>query len=849
MNGEPTDVSAAVRETAAEDPDRLALDTGTERVGYAELNGDADAVAARLLNQLGPGPHRIAVRTASTRAVATAALGILRAGMVLVPVDHTAPDAYAQTILKDVGAVCLLGDPDGPSLGVDLIDPLAQEPVAGEAVDAPLDALWSIAFTSGSTGVPKGIMLPRAQLPTPQSAAVWVSEGASRLRGGVIANGTAAPVAGVMLQYLAAGATIAAYELERDGVHGIGAWLAESDINGIALVPTLLREILAATPPSLRFSGLRVAAVYGETITWEDAAALRAHLPDATPLFNTFGLTETSGFAVFAVMADTQIGSGPLPIGWPLPGRTVHLLDPDGQPVPDGEAGEIIVDSATNALGYWNRPELTASVFTELPGGLRRVATGDRGRRRDDGVLEHLGRLDHLVKVAGHRIELAHVERALRDLPTVADAAASTYVDQAGDTRLRAHVVVDGDRAPDSAMLRDELAQRLPGRMLPDWIEVIDQLPRLGSGKVDRLALPPQRTELRTGEPTLESSRPLESELQAIWSEVLGVRDIGVDNTFLSLGGDSLRAARVFAEIERQLGIVQSPSLLLRAKTIRTLAAALRADPSSHNRCLVPIRPDGDRPPLFAVHALDGGVWWAAGLADGLGPRQPVYGIEAAWFDGTHDPQLTLSEIAARYVRELTSVNPDGPVLIYGYSSGGVIAFEMASLLEHAGRDVALLAFGDTVVPGIVEPTPPGPPRSTAQVLRGWLRHDVPRYWWLVRLRGQFAADRLRTRWIRLTGPPRSRAGLQPALERQIGLCLHRHRLMTKVSAEALLLRQRGLWGSWDRGWQEYLTAPLSVVELDGDHHAQIAPHRLPELAARLSEAIDARLAARSLAV
>jgi acyl-coenzyme A synthetase/AMP-(fatty) acid ligase/thioesterase domain-containing protein/acyl carrier protein len=858
-----SDVSAVVRETAADDPNLTALDTGAEQLTYSELNCNADALAARLLSDLGPGAHHVALRTSSTRAIATAALGVLRAGMVLVPVDHTAPDAYARGLLEDIGARCLLG-PSDSSLGVDAIDPLEPGTVSTSPVDVPIGSMWSIAFTSGSTGIPKGIMLPVSQLPTRQSVAIWTSEETKRLRGGAIAHGTAAPVAGMMLQYLAAGATIAAYELERGGVHGIGPWLAESDINGIAFVPTLLREILAETPADVCFRGLRIAAVFGETMTWEDAAALRAHLPDSTPLFNTFGLTETGGFAVFAVMSDTPVGTGPLPIGWALPGRTVQLVDPDGQPVADGEAGEIVVDSETNALGYWKRPELTASVFTELADGRRRVATGDRGRRREDGILEHLGRLDHVVKVAGNRIELEHVERALRALPGVGDAAASTYVDRAGDTRLRAHVVARDGQTVEPTVLREELAQRLPPMMLPDWIDVIDQLPRLGSGKVDRSALPPRQTR----EPAIagfDKQQLLEANLRAIWSDVLGVDEIPEDATFISLGGDSLRAARVFTQIERRLGIDASSSALLSAPTIRILAAALSTN-DNLRRCIVPVRIDGDLPPLFVVHGVDGGIWWAAGLADALGSRQPVYGFEAAWFDASFDSRLSLQQIAARYVEELVTVNPDGPVLLYGVSLGGVIAFEMASQLESAGREVTLLAFGDTPAPGPVEAPPGGwEKRPLPERIRArWQGEKQRLFYWGAGL----TADRFRALRMRWTRRRPSRSALETARSRHIGIASYRYartirgesglattppggeadRSVKVVSAPALLVRQREIQGTWDRGWQRYLTQPVAVVELDGRHMDQWAEENHPTLAAVLSTAIEERLAERSVA-
>ena len=315
-----------------------------------------------------------------------------------------------------------------------------------------------------------------------------------------------------------------------------------------------------------------------------------------------------------------------------------------------------------------------------------------------DGTLEHLGRIDHMVKIAGNRVELGDVETALQRLDGVGGAAASTYTDHNGHRRLIAAVVPVAGARLNSRLLRAELSRRLPGYMLPDRIIITEKLPQLGGGKVDRAAVAELHSEddSASGEQTRPLSA-LERQLSAIWCEILEREEVGVDDDFFALGGDSLRAASLFAEIEAVCGIDRPMSLLAEASTIASLALALEDD--SDWTSLLAVQPGGTRPPLFVIHDGGGNLLYARGLVDDLGPDQPIYGVRCEAMNGHPLRESTLTELASNYRARIQDMYPHGPYQLYGVSAGGIVAIEIARQLKDAGEEVPLVVLGDTPGP------------------------------------------------------------------------------------------------------------------------------------------------------
>ncbi|HSW49418.1 MAG TPA: thioesterase domain-containing protein, partial [Bryobacteraceae bacterium] len=333
--------------------------------------------------------------------------------------------------------------------------------------------------------------------------------------------------------------------------------------------------------------------------------------------------------------------------------------------------------------------------FSPAPAA-RLYKTGDLARYLPDGNIEFLGRADYQVKIRGNRIELGEIEAALGRHPKVRHAAVVVWEPVPGDRSLAAHVVVR-DSMVQPADLRTYLSQKLPPYMLPaDWI-FLDAMPFTSSGKIDRRALPtPDRTS-RAGSAVSVPRNKLEAQLKPIWEELLGARDIGLDQDFFDLGGHSLLAVRLVQTIERRIGARLLVSALLEAPTIERLARLIEArGHDSRWTSLVPLRRDGARPPLFCIHGNEGNILFYRELALRLGEDQPVWGLQSPLLAQRDAGPRTMEQLGALYAEEIRSLQPRGPYCLAGFCMGAYLALEVACRLQAEGEQVGLLAVINT---------------------------------------------------------------------------------------------------------------------------------------------------------
>ncbi|MGB8476808.1 MAG: alpha/beta fold hydrolase, partial [Candidatus Acidiferrum sp.] len=329
--------------------------------------------------------------------------------------------------------------------------------------------------------------------------------------------------------------------------------------------------------------------------------------------------------------------------------------------------------------------------------GARMYKTGDLARYRPDGNIEFLGRADHQVKIRGFRIELGEIEAVLGQHPAVREAVVLAREDAPGEKRLVAYVVAEST----ADELRRFLKDKLPDHMVPAVFVLLDTLPLLSNGKIDRRALPaPDRTRPELDNSFVAPRDDLELQLAHIWEEVLGVRPVGGRDNFFELGGHSLLAIRLFALIEKRLGKKLPLTAVFQGATVEHLARVLRqqATPGPQSS-LVAIQPGGSKRPLFLVHPAGGHVFPYVHLAQFLGPDQPCYGLQARGLEDGQDPHTRIEDMAAHYIQALQTLQPTGPYLLGGWSMGGVIAFEMAQQIRAQGQQVALLALLDGRIP------------------------------------------------------------------------------------------------------------------------------------------------------
>ncbi|WSD00376.1 amino acid adenylation domain-containing protein [Streptosporangium sp. NBC_01755] len=693
VEGDFTGVVERVREWAATAPDGVAVCDDSGSVTYRELVARANAVtkklpAGALVGLLGdPGIRYV-----------SAVLGVLGAGGAYVPFDPGTPVARTAALVADSGIGVLIAAPEYLDLAREAVGAGGVRVlVFDDAVDddlAPVrgvgDDLAYVIYTSGSTGRPKGAMVHRRGMVNHLLAQVEDLELDSSDVMVQNAPLTFDMSVGQMLAGLIVGAQVRV--VSRETAMNPQQLFGVPGVTVLEMVPSLLRAALdvwdAGVPvPEL---GLRWLLVGGEALPAELCHRWLQRYP-AVPVMNEYGPTECSVCVTSAVIRNPDDATGlRTPIGRPVRNTQLYVLGDDLQPVPVGVPGELYVGGTGVGRGYLNDSARTAAVFVASPFGQGRLyRTGDRVVYRPDGRLEFLERRDFQVKIRGHRIELGEIETAIRSADGVRNTVVTT-----GEQHLVAYVVPAAGPL-DTAVLREYLTGLLPEYMLPSVYVTLDELPLSSNGKLDRKALPtPDFTALSSGR---APRNPREEALCSVFAEVLDVDSVGVDDNFFDLGGHSLLAVRLISRIRGALGVELSIRDVFDAPTVAGLAG--RADVSgsvNSFEVLLPLRVTGHHTPIFCVHPVGCVAWPYIALTAQLGPDFPVYGLQARGMLEPDRVPESVEQMAADYLEQVRTVQPEGPYHLLGWSFGGVVAHEMARQLQQAGQTVALLASLDS---------------------------------------------------------------------------------------------------------------------------------------------------------
>ncbi|MGW0580072.1 alpha/beta fold hydrolase, partial [Streptomyces sp. NPDC002920] len=537
---------------------------------------------------------------------------------------------------------------------------------------------------------------------------------------------------------LLGGGTVVVAPQGRLGVRELCDVIARHRVTGLWLTAGLFRLLADEEPAGL--AGVHEVWTGGDVVPAVAVGRALAACPGIR-VVDGYGPTETTTFAAHHAMDTPPDPARPVPIGRPMAGMRLYVLDERLRPAPSGVVGELYLAGTGVARGYAGRPGATAERFTADPygpPGARMYRSGDLARWLDDGTLEFAGRADEQVKVRGFRVEPAEVEAALARCPGVARSA----VVARGD-RIVAYVVpgagsetgaaagamretAPGAVAPafDPRAAADLLRRELPAYLVPAAFVTLDALPLTGNGKLDRAALPdPDYGSAADG--TGRGPRtPHEQVLCDLFAEVLGVERVGVDDGFFDLGGHSLLAARLVARVRDTLGARLGLRTLFQTPTVAGLAERLALrDTDDSLDVLLPLRAEGTATPLFCVHPGGGISWCYSGLLSHLAPEHPVHALQARSL-GRDEPRPTsYEEMAADYTEQIRKVQPEGPYLLLGWSAGGLIAHAVATELQRQGQRTALLAILDAYpVADLTFDEPPVP--TERDVLVGMLDCD-----------------------------------------------------------------------------------------------------------------------------
>ncbi|MCB5292073.1 non-ribosomal peptide synthetase [Arthrobacter sp. SO3] len=752
-------ILAALAATVRATPEAAALVAEDGSRSFAGLAASASRIAAALARAGVSRGDVVSVMLPRSRGTVEAMFGILAAGGVYNPIDTEYPDERASAIIEDAAPPVILTSRSVAARVGLLLAELAVRPrvlvledVApadreanrdGEAAaqndgpDAGVEAAAALAalpqpdprelayvmFTSGSTGRPKGVEVSHGAL-----AALLGSHRETLLSGAgrrrvAHTTGVGFDASWDPILWMVAGHELHLIgdETRRDSQR-LAAYFADHGINAWETTPGYLRQLLAE-PEFTRLldthatgsgaAGRFSLALGGEAFDARLWGRIAAH--PGVQAWNLYGPTEATVDTVLARVGDTE---EPV-LGQPTAGTRLYVLDGRLQHTLPGAAGELYVAGRQLARGYRGRPELTAERFIADPfagAGERMYRTGDVVYRHADGRLVFAGRNDDQLKIRGFRVEPGEVEQALRSAPGVRAAVVRTVVGASGNdsaqggatgVRLIGYVVPADSAAgsgPDagtlSSAVRSHVRGLLPDYMVPAAVVVIDEVPLTPHGKVDAGALPDPGNTARSAGRGPRS--PREKTVAAIFAEVLSLERAGVDESFFELGGHSFLAQPLIANINTALGTELTVQSLFRAPTVEGLLreASKGAEESAADslRQLLPLRTNGTKLPLFAVHPASGISWGFASMLGKLDPERPLIGLQMPGMEPgrTHPLRAaTLTELADEYIAQLRSVQPEGPYHLMGWSFGGHLVHRLATRLQELGEEVAFLAILD----------------------------------------------------------------------------------------------------------------------------------------------------------
>ncbi len=719
---------------AAATPDATALVFKDRTVGYAELEARAERFAAHLAGRGARRGDVVGVCVARGIDMVVALLAVLKTGAAYTMLDVDFPRERLLSVLGSSGARLVVTDEVGGDLlaGTGGLVPLdgagtaaVAPPAAYQGPPTGPDDLACVMFTSGSTGAAKGIATPHRAL-----VATFLGQRYAEFGPGQVWL-SCAPVswdafATQVFGPLLSGGTVVLQPGQRPEPQVIAYLVAAHHVTVLDASASLFNHLWDEYPAA--FAGLRWALTGGESASAAHLDAVHAAVPGIR-VINGYGPAESMGFTT-AHEVTAPSTTGQVPVGRPVTGKRALVLDDALRLVPPGTTGELYVAGHGIARGYAGRPALTAERFVADPYGRpgeRMYRTGDLVRQLPDGAFVYVGRADDQVKIRGFRIEPGEVEAVVAGHPAVAQVAVVAREDGPGGKRLVGYVVLAADGAPDARELREYTADRLPEHLVPAAFVVLDALPLTANGKLDRRALPAPRTRGTGGEATART--PRQRILCGEFERILGVERVGPDDGFFDLGGHSLLAAKLIARIRTVFGGELGIRDLFRSPTVRGLEArldsALATDGDGPLGAVLPLRPHGDRPPLFCVHPGAGIGWVYFGLLPHLDADQPVYAIQARGLTRPDEVPSSVEEMARDYIEHILRVQPSGPYRLLGWSFGATVAHAVAVGLRERGERVNLLALLDGYpVTGDPEPVTAEDPRVLALLLSS-LGHRV----------------------------------------------------------------------------------------------------------------------------
>ena len=854
-------------------PDRIAVNSGTKALKYEDLNHAANQVAWSIYQQFGNRSEPVVLFCEHGASAVISCLGILKAGKILLAIDPSYPTERIADIFQDSKARIILTDSKHHSLAEQLttapsslinVDLLSSNR-SQENLCLPIlpQHPAQIVYTSGSSGRPKGLLWNHSMFL--HSAMFKINEGHICPDDRILALHSLGLASGMteLFRAILSGAGVFPYDIKNNGLGHLAEYIIQHKITYLSTTPSTFRFFVNELPEGQIARSVRFIELTGEPLSAREVDSYKRHFHDQCLLVNRLGNTEVGTVCRYLMDKQTQITTEIAPVGYAVNDKEIILIDDAGKEVGVNHVGEITVRCHYFVTEYWNSTESTKSRFLPDPRGGDKVVfcTGDLGRMLPDGCLIYLGRKDFEVKIRGYKVALAEIEFALQAHPNVRQVGVAVWPRTSGEHYLVAYIVPKEKHDLTITELRAFLTLKLADYMVPSTFMFLESLPMV-NGKLDRQSLPkPDGNRPNLDQHYIESRNEIEQSLVQIWEDVLNVHPVGVYDNFFDLGGHSLLAVRLFAEIEKAFKKRLLLSSLFQDATIEHLADLINERTPLSQSSLVAIQPKGSKRPFFCVHELFGDVLCYMNLARCLGPERPFYALQARGLDGTEEPLADIATMAAHYIEEIRSVQPEGPYALGGLCFGGFVAFEMAQQLRAKGEAVALVALLDS-----------GINRKQGRVAWWWsflrnLPRDLPS--WLI---GSLQLNRVQ--WVNLiklkTRMVKARLAVtfhSPDVGPSLGYSLieemgdlsefsEQHRKVARAQYQALKqykpqvypgrltlfrARMQPLFSSHkpDKGWGRLAAGGLDIRIVPGNHLGMLQEPHVKTLAKELRACLD----------
>lgn len=828
-----------IEEQVCQTPHNIAVRFAEQSLTYSELNQKANKVAHYLRNQGVSANHVVGICIHRSLDMIIGLLGILKAGAAYLPLDPNYPQERIAYMLENSEASLLLTDQE---LMNSIVLSYHKTRVALHSIanqsswpqDKPLPCqnpsdLAYVIYTSGSTGKPKGVAITHQAI---CNHMLWMQNHYAFSESDVVLQKTSFSFDASVWEFfmpLMVGATLV---IAPDNAHASTEKMIhlvqQYEVSVLQLVPSMLKELVTTDGFELCTS-LKHVFCGGEVLTHETMTTFFKHNKSGAQLHNLYGPTEATIDTVsHTYTTPTEMSL----IGRPISNTKVYVLDKHQQLVPAGLIGELYIAGDGLALGYIKNPQATEKQFITNPFAptqhQRLYKTGDLVKWNAEGLLEYHGRIDNQVKIRGHRIELNEVESAIEKIPAVYQCIVTPYTNQDKSLSLSAYLVLEPDSSLNISDIRIQLNQTLPEYMIPGRFFVVERFATTPGGKLDRTNIPTPIEKLGLAPHNEVPSTAIEHELKEYWCTTLKIKAVGIHDDFFALGGNSLSAMQIIGLIQEKLSIQLTIRALFDYPTIHVLAKAIEQkqkertieehEVNNTHHHLVTIKPHGNKTPLFLVHPIGGSVFWYKQLELYLDNERPLYALQDPGLD-KHDVLFnSLEEMASYYIDAIKTIQPNGPYLLGGASFGSTVAIEMAKQLRERGERINAIVSLDgwAYYPSLQEDEARFQrimKEQNARILKNYITHHLDNASFLLKLQWhreqmlkQYKLPKIQTRFI-----------------------LFKAQELTELFPYMADL-------NW---WDNYVTKPIELHVVPGDHESMFAEPHIQVLGATINNALN----------